>query len=61
MMKLACKDLDPSITCTFEAMGESSSEVASKMMAHVKTDHPEKMAGMTDEAMMGMLESKVHE
>jgi predicted small metal-binding protein len=61
MMKLACKDLDPSTTCGFEAMGASSAEVAGKMMAHVKAEHADKMAGMSDTDMMAMLESKVHE
>ena len=61
MMKLTCKDIDPASTCNFEAKGASASEVAGKMMAHVKADHPDKMAGMAEGDMMTMLESKVHE
>lgn len=61
MMKLACKDVDASSTCPFEATGASASEVAGKMMAHVKADHADKMAGMVEADMMAMLESKVHE
>ena len=59
MMKLACKDLDPSTTCMFEATGETKEEVAGKMLAHVKSDHPDKMSGMGQGA-MGMLASKAH-
>jgi predicted small metal-binding protein len=60
MMKLSCKDLDPSTTCTYEATGDTAEDVASKMMAHAATDHPEAMAGMSDTDKMSMLESKVH-
>ena len=60
MMKLSCKDVNPSTACDFEATGNSAPEVAGKMMAHVKTDHPEAMEGKTGGDMMQMLQSKVH-
>jgi predicted small metal-binding protein len=61
MMKLACKDMDASTTCNFEATGMTASEVAGKMMAHAKAEHPENLAGMSDAEIMSMMESKVHE
>ena len=61
MMKLSCKDLDPSLDCNFEATGNTATEVAKKLMAHVKNAHPEKMKGMSDSEMLKSLESKVHE
>lgn len=60
MMKLSCKDISPSSTCEFVAMGTSASEVAAKMMAHAKAEHPADVAGMSDADMMAMMESKVH-
>ena len=60
-MKLSCMDIDASLGCHFEATGDSSKEVAKKLLAHVKVAHPEKMEGMTDESMMKMLEPMVHE
>ncbi len=61
-MKLSCKDLDATSTCGFEATGATAPEVAGRMMAHVKADHPEVVTkmGLDDGAMMKMLESKVH-
>ncbi len=59
-MKLTCKDIDPSSTCDFEATGDSAAEVVGKMMSHVKSDHPDKMKGMSESDMMNMLKSKVH-
>jgi len=56
MMKLACKDLDPSTMCNFVAMGETKEEVAGKMMGHIKSDHPDKMEGMS----VSVLAPKVH-
>ncbi|MDD5068330.1 MAG: DUF1059 domain-containing protein [Candidatus Pacebacteria bacterium] len=62
MMKLACKDLDPETDCHFEATGNSTKEVAGKMMKHMREAHAEKMRemGMSDEEAMKMFESKVH-
>jgi predicted small metal-binding protein len=61
MMKLSCKDVDPSTSCNFEATGDSVGEVAGKMMSHVKSDHADKMKGMSESDMMNMMKSKVHE
>jgi predicted small metal-binding protein len=60
MMKLSCKDLDATSTCNYEATGETATEVAGKMLEHAKTDHPEKLAGMSDADSMSMMEAKVH-
>lgn len=60
-MKLTCKDIDPTSTCNFVAEGASASEVAKKMMDHAKTDHSDTVAGKSDEDLMSMMESKVHE
>jgi predicted small metal-binding protein len=61
MMKLACKDLNPSTTCNFVATGSSQVKVASKMMEHAKANHAGDLAGMSDDKIMNMMESKVHE
>ena len=61
MMKLSCKDIDPTSMCDFEATGNTAKEVAGKMMAHVKSDHAEHVKGMSDAEIMKMLEEKVHE
>jgi predicted small metal-binding protein len=60
MMKLTCKDMDPTTTCAFEATGETATEVAGKMMAHAKTAHADHVAGMSDADMMTAMEAKVH-
>lgn len=62
-MKLSCMDLDPNINCDFEAWGKSESEVAQKMMEHLKKTHPEQVEKMkmNDDEILAMLESKVHE
>jgi predicted small metal-binding protein len=59
MMKLSCKDMDPDGD-SFEAHGTTPTEVAKKMMAHIKSEHPDEMKGMSDAEMMKMLEAKVH-
>jgi len=59
-MKLACKDLDSSSSCNFEAIGDSVEEVAKKMMAHAKVTHPESVKGMSDDNIINMMELKVH-
>ncbi len=63
MMKLSCTDLNPSSECRYEATGENAKEVAVKMMAHAKAEHPEDIEkmGMDDTAMRAMFETKVHE
>lgn len=60
MMKLSCKDIDSSLNCHFEATGDTAAEVSKKMMTHMKSAHPEKAKGMTDDEMMEMFEEKVH-
>jgi len=60
-MKLSCKDINPSTTCTFEATGDTASEVADKMMTHAKVDHPEDMKDMSEDDKKSMMEAKVHE
>jgi predicted small metal-binding protein len=60
MMKLACKDINSTTECNFEVTGDTAVEVASKMMAHAKVDHAKDIAGMPDEAVLEMMESKVH-
>lgn len=61
MMKLACKDINPSTTCAFVSTGDTKTEVAEKMMAHAKVVHSDDLKNMSDEEIMGMMESKVHE
>ncbi len=59
-MKLACKELNPAINCSFEARGNTAAEVAKKMMTHVKLQHPDEVKGKTDDEMMAMFEAKAH-
>ncbi|MFA6177887.1 MAG: DUF1059 domain-containing protein [Candidatus Paceibacterota bacterium] len=61
MMKLACKDINPSTMCQFEATGDTKGEVADKMLAHAKIAHPEDIKDMSDTDTKSMMESKVHE
>ena len=60
MMKLACKDINPSTTCTYESVGETKEEVVADMMAHAKVDHAEDLVGMSDADIVAMMEPKVH-
>jgi len=60
MMKLACKDINPTTTCDFVAEGETPAETAAKMLAHAKVAHAEDIAGKSDEEVLTMMESKVH-
>lgn len=62
-MKLSCLDLDPDVVCGFEAFGTSEEEVAMRMMNHMKNVHPEELKEMkmSNDEIMKMLESKVHE
>ena len=61
MMKLACKDINPSTTCNFSVTGNTASESAAKMVAHAKAEHADEVASMSDADMMAAFESKVHE
>ena len=62
-MKLACKDIDPNSDCHFESHGNTKTETAGKMLDHAKVEHADKVAGMnmSDDEVMAMFESKVHE
>ena len=62
MMKLKDKDIDPMTDCNFEAMGNTTKEVAMKMMDHMKEVHPDKLEAMamSDDELMKMFQSKVH-
>ena len=61
-MKLSCMELDPKINCHFEAHGATAEDVATKMMGHLKSSHPDKVKEikMSDSDIMSMLESKAH-
>ncbi|MFM2357966.1 MAG: hypothetical protein RJA61_703 [Candidatus Parcubacteria bacterium] len=62
-MKLACKDLDPTTACDFEAHGNTKTEVAGKMFDHAKMEHADKIGGMnmSEGEVVKMFESKVRE
>jgi predicted small metal-binding protein len=60
MMKLACKDLSPETTCTFEVSAESAEETAKMMLAHARTDHAADIATMSDEDVVKAFSAKVH-
>ena len=60
MMKLACKDINPTTTCDFTAEGESAADVAAKMLAHAKEHHAEDIAGKPDAEVLAMMEAKAH-
>jgi predicted small metal-binding protein len=61
MMKLKCKDINPTTTCDYEATGDSAREVAEKMVEHAKIHHTADVENMTDEEMLKSFEAKVHE
>jgi predicted small metal-binding protein len=58
-MKLSCKDINPDLNCDYEAQGNTATEVAKKMMNHIKSAHPNEIKGMPDSEVMKMFESKV--
>ena len=63
MKSLSCKDMG-STMCDFVATGATDEEVIQKIMAHVKTDHPEelkKMEAMSHNDMITMMKSKIKE
>jgi predicted small metal-binding protein len=60
MMKLTCKELNPSTTCTYEATGDTAREVADKMMTHVKIVHPEDIKNMPEADMKKTMEARAH-
>lgn len=54
MKTLSCKDMG--MDDGFVAKGETEDEVMMKMDEHAKEMHADKMAGMSEEEMMGMKE-----
>jgi len=60
MMKLTCKDVNPTTTCEFQAEGETASAVAAKMLAHAKEHHADDIDGKSDADLLKMFESKAH-
>ena len=61
MKKLCCKDINPNTPCDYEATGDTVSEVAKQMLGHARMAHSEDIEDMTNEQVIDMLESKVHE
>ena len=61
MKKVSCKDIKPDSTCTFEATGETSKEVAGKMLDHIKKDHADDVSGMDNAGVRNMIEAQIHE
>lgn len=47
MVSLSCKDLGKD--CEFVAEGDSPRKVKNKIFEHMRDEHPEMIAGMTDE------------
>lgn len=58
-MKLACKDISPATTCTFEVEGATATEAATKMLAHARVEHTADIAGKSDADVIKDFESKV--
>ena len=61
MKKLACKDISPDSTCTFEVAAESADEAAHMMLAHARVDHTADIAAMSDEETVSHFITKVHD
>jgi len=61
MKKVSCKDIKPDSTCNFEATGATTGEVVKQMFDHVKRDHADDVAGMSNTDIRTMIESKVHD
>ena len=60
-MKLSCKDVNPESSCNYEARGNTATEVANSMLAHVKKAHADDVKGMSDTELLASFEAKVHE
>ncbi len=60
-MKLACKDISPDTTCTFEVEGATATEAATKMLAHARIEHADDIRSMSDEEAITAFETKVRE
>lgn len=51
MKTLACKDIDPSLTCDYVATGNDDAEVMANMTAHAAVEHADNAAGVNDDVM----------
>ena len=60
-MKLACKDISPDTTCTFEVTADTEAEAAEQMLVHARAEHAADIEGQSDEDVLRMMESKVRE
>ena len=58
-MKLACKDLSPETTCTFEVEGSTATDAAQQMLVHARAEHAAHIEDMKDEDVVTMFETKV--
>lgn len=58
-MKLACKDITPTTTCTFEVEGAVATDVAKQMLAHARIEHADDIRSLSDEEVIKAFESKV--
>jgi len=61
MKKVSCKDINPDSTCDFEATGDSAKEVTGKMLDHVKKEHGDDVAGMSNTDIRTMIDAKIHD
>lgn len=63
MKKLACADIDETLTCNFEASGETEEEVAEKLKDHFVSAHADKakIMDMTEEEMQDEFAAQVEE
>ena len=60
-MRLSCKDVNPTTTCTFEAVGETAADVAKNLLVHARVKHAEDVKSMSDEEIMKWFEGKAHQ
>ena len=58
-LKVACRDIDPSIDCDFKATGLTDNEVISKMLNHMRKEHTDKIMGKSDEDIRNMIRAKM--
>ena len=61
MKKLACKDITPETTCTFEVAAETADEAANMMLAHARVDHAADIAAMSDAETVNHFVTKIHD
>ena len=60
-MKLACKDISPDTTCTFEVEGGTATDAAQQMLVHARAEHAADIEDVKDEDVVKMFETKVRE